>query len=397
MQIGIDATCWSNKRGYGRFTRDLLKALVAVDQDNDILFFVDKDTASLNDFPAGVKIVVAPTSVAPTEAASASGRRSIRDLWAMSRQVMKHDLDLFFFPAVYSYFPILNRTKIVVTIHDMIADHHPDKIFPNKKLMFFWKLKQNLAVRQADLILTVSEYSKRQIIDYFKFPESFIETISEAANPNFGVLPQNGKMAQVLNRFQLNHRERFLLYVGGISPHKNLKVLVDAYDQLIKDLAFSDVKLVLVGDYKSDSFYSAYASLKSHIEQLCLDERVIFTGFISDEVLAYLYNAASLLVLPSLEEGFGLPAIEAMACGTPVVSSNKGSLPEILGQAGHFFDPFRPESICNILQDVLSNDTVRNEMRRFGLLRSKQFTWQAVARKTLSIFDSLVDKKANHE
>ena len=116
MQIGVDACCWSNKRGFGRLTRELLKALIAIDQKNDYWFFVDSDNASINEFPKGVNVAAASTLVSPMEAASASGRRSLRDLWAMSRQVMKHDLDLFFFPTVYSYFPIFNRTKIVLTI-----------------------------------------------------------------------------------------------------------------------------------------------------------------------------------------------------------------------------------------------------------------------------------------
>jgi glycosyltransferase involved in cell wall biosynthesis len=391
MRIGIDACCWANKRGYGRFTRELLKALLDVDQKNEYLFFVDKDTASESKFPDGVSTVVVPTFVPPTEAASASGRRSLRDLWAFSRQVMKHPVDLFFFPSVYSYFPILNRTRIIVTIHDMIADHHPELTFPNKKLKFFWKLKQNAAVLQAHQILTVSEYSKRQIVDYFNLAESRVAVISEAAHPVFTALSPNGEMENILRRCQLNRGERFLLYVGGISPHKNLRTLVDAYHQLNTDTMFSDVKLVLVGDYKDDPFYSDYPFLKRRIEQLHLGEKIVFTGYIEDKELAYLYNAAALLVFPSFEEGFGLPAIEAMSCGTPIVASDRGSLPEILGEAGHFFDPYRSESICQTLQEVLGNEALRSEMSRRGLLRSQQFTWEAIARKTVSIFNSLVE------
>ena len=392
MRIGVDACCWSNRRGFGRFTRELLSTLIVIDQKNDYLFFIDKDTALFAEFPDGADIVVTPIFVPPTQAASASGHRSLRDLWALSRQAMKYDLDLFFFPAVYSYFPILNRTKIVVTIHDMIADHHPDLVFPNKKLKLFWKLKQNLAIWQADLILTVSEYSKRQIIEYLNIPESRVRVVSEAARPTFAVLPRSEEMTQLLSRYKLDLGERFLLYVGGISPHKNLKALVDAYHQLTMDSIFSGVKLVLVGDYESDSFYSDYPSLKSHIEQLRLDKKIIFTGFIEDSDLVYLYNAASLLVLPSIEEGFGLPAIEAMACGTPVISSERGSLPEIIGKAGRFFDPYRPETILSTLRDVLENDALRNDMRQCGLIRAREFTWEEVARKIVSIFTNLAEK-----
>ena len=390
MRIGVDACCWSNRRGFGRFTRELLEAMLAIDKKNEYLFFIDKDTAAGDRMPEKVRTIVAPTLVSPTEAASAEGRRSLRDLWALSRQVMKHPLDLFFFPAVYSYFPIFNRTKIVVTIHDVIADHHPDLVFPNRKLKLFWKLKQNMAIRQADLILTVSENARQQIVEYFKIPESRVRAISEAARAVFAVLPQDEEMATVLRRYQLDSRKRFLLYVGGISPHKNLQALVAAFHQLISDSRFADVRLMLVGDYKNDSFFSAYSSLKNYIDQLHLGERVIFTGFIADMDLACLYNSATLLVLPSLEEGFGLPAIEAMACGTPVVSSDRGSLPEVLGEAGQFFDPLDTKMMADALRRVLSDDDLRQEMRAAGLVRARQFTWNKAAKDTLAIFDEVL-------
>ena len=198
-------------------------------------------------------------------------------------------------------------------------------------------------------------------------------------------------MDQVLRRFRLDDDTRFLLYVGGISPHKNLKTLVSAYHQLVCDDRFSDVRLVLVGDYQNDSFYSDYPSLKQHIDQLQLGERVVFTGYIEDQDLAYLYNAASLLVMPSLEEGFGLPAIEAMACGTAVAASNKGSLPEIVGKAGRFFEPTNVRAIRDVLGQVLCDDFMRKEMRETGLTRARQFMWDRAAKDALGIFDQLVN------
>ena len=393
MRIGIDACCWSNRRGFGRFTRELLSALITIDQKNEYLFFVDKDTASSYKFPDKMNIVVAPTLVAPTQAASASGRRSLRDLWALSRSVMKHDLDLFFFPAVYSYFPILNRTKIIVTVHDLIADRHPDTVFPNKKLMLFWKLKQWMAVRQADLILTVSEYSKRHITQYLKIPDSRVKVIPEAPGDIFTKLSHNTEMMQVLHLYGLNPDDRFLLYVGGISPHKNLGFLVEAFYRLTSGLSFSDVKLVLVGDYKEDSFYSDYPALKRRIQHLNLQGRIILTGFVDDADLVYLYNAACLLVLPSLEEGFGLPVIEAMACGTPVIASDRGSLPEILGGAGRLFDPEQLDALHEQLKEVLGNPSIRDKMRESGLIRQKEFSWDRAAEMMLNVFSELIEKR----
>lgn len=386
MQIGVDASCWSNKRGFGRFTRELLEALVAEDTQNEYLFFIDRKTAETDEFPAQVKKIVANTEFSPTQAASAESSRSAKDLWAMSREVLKHKIDIFFSPAVYSYFPIFNRTKIIVTLHDVIADHHPELIFPNKKSHLFWRLKQNIAIRQANLILTVSENAKEQIIEYFKLPESRLRVITEAARAVFTVLPNDERMNETLQHHNLKADEKFLLYVGGISPHKNLNTLINAFQRL------DDSKLILVGDYKDDPFFSAYPALKKQVEELGLTEKVIFAGFVEDIDLAYLYNAATLVVLPSLEEGFGLPAVEAMACGTPVAASNRGSLPEVLGEAGVFFEPLDVENMANVIKQVLSDDARREEMKQIGLDRSKQFMWKKAATDLLAIFNELANK-----
>ncbi|CAN5643564.1 glycosyltransferase family 1 protein [soil metagenome] len=392
MRIGVDACCWGNRRGFGRFTRELLEAVLANDTTNEYLFFIDSENAETDEIPANAKKIVAQIDVSPMEAASSSGRRSAKDLWAMSREVLRHKIDLFFFPAVYSYYPIFNRTKIIVTLHDVIADHHPELIFPNSRLKMFWKLKQNMAIWQAHLILTVSEYSKREIIEYFKLPESKVRVISEAARSVFGVLPPSDAMTETLARHNLQPDEKFLLYVGGISPHKNLNTLVDAFDKIAADSDFSNVKLVLVGDYKDDPFFSAYPALKKQVDELNLADKVIFTGFIEDLELAYLYNAAILVVLPSLEEGFGLPAVEAMACGTPVAASNRGSLPEVLGAAGRFFDPTNTQNMAEMVRQVLGDDALRSEMSQNGLARAQEFLWNKAAKDTLVIFDELVKK-----
>jgi glycosyltransferase involved in cell wall biosynthesis len=395
MKIGIDATCWGNKRGFGRFTRELLEAVLEIDSANEYLFFIDGDTADSETIPARVQKIVVQTKVSPIQAASAESSRSLKDLWAMSREVWRHKLDVFFSPAVYSYFPVFNRTKIIVTLHDVIADHHPELIFPNAKSKFFWKLKQAVAIRQADLIATVSEYSKLQIIEYFKLPESRLRVISEGARPIFKVLPASAETNKTLARYNLKPDEKFLLYVGGISPHKNLATLVTAFEQISKEQP--EVKLVLVGDYKDDPFFSAYPSLKKQVGELKLEDKVIFTGFISDEDLAQLYNTAQLLVFPSLEEGFGLPAIEAMSCGTPVAASNCSSLPEVLGEAGQFFDPRNAENMAEMIGQILRDESLRASMRQKGLARAEQFMWKKAAQDTLAIFNELVEKKSKIE
>jgi len=386
MRIGVDACCWANRRGFGRFTRELLGALVQIDHANEYLFFVDRQSAAEEIYPEGVQLIVAQTGIAPTAAASAYSRRSFLDLWALSRQVFKQHLDLFFFPAVYSYFPILNRCKVIVTFHDMIADHHPERVFPNTKGMVFWKLKQHLALTQAHTVLTVSENSKAEILKYYGLPSQRVRVIPEASSAIFEAGATEKEVKATLTRYQLETGSLLLLYVGGLSPHKNLRVLLQAYRKLRQESRFGEVKLLLVGDYENDSFYSEYPALREYVEQHDLQNEVIFAGYVEDRELVHLYHAASVLVFPSLEEGFGLPAIEAMACGTPVVAADRGSLPEVLGEAGRFFDPSHPETLLQQLREVLSNSELRGEMADSGLARSRGFTWKIAAEKTLAIF-----------
>jgi glycosyltransferase involved in cell wall biosynthesis len=393
MKIGIDATCWGNKRGFGRFTRELLEALLEVDETNEYLFFIDSDTNESETIPSRVAKIVVNTDVSPMQAASAESRRSIKDLWAMSRVVFRHKIDVFFFPAVYSYFPVFNRTKIIVTIHDVIADHNPELIFPNAKSKFFWKLKQNIAICQADLIATVSEYSKKQIIEYFDLPQSRMRVISEGARPIFKVEAADQERKETLAKFKLDSSKDFLLSVGGISPHKNLGTLVTAFKRICETR--ENIKLVLVGDYKDDPFFSAYPSLTKQIAELNLQDKIIFTGYISDEELVDLYNEAALLVFPSFEEGFGLPAIEAMSCGTPVAASNCSSLPEVLGDAGRFFDPRNVDNMADVIGQVLGDAEMRKTMRKSGLARAEQFKWKKAANETLAIFNELVAQTNN--
>jgi len=394
VRIGIDATCWGNRRGYGRFTRELLDALVRLDQTNKYIFFADSETVAGNDLPESVDTVVVQTRVSPAKAAAAAGNRSLGDIWSMTRSVLRHKVDVFFFPTMYSYFPVLNRVKVVVTLHDMIADNYPELTFSNSRSRYFWGLKQRLAISQASLIATVSEYSKSQIVEQFNLPTSRLRVISEAAQPIFRVTEPGRKRTEVLERYGLGSEGKFLLYVGGISPHKNLSILIDAFHKIRS--TSPDVKLVLVGDYKDDPFLSAYPALRSQVNDLDLAGSVIFTGFVPDVDLVEMYNAATLLVLPSLDEGFGLPAVEGMACGTPVASSDRGSLPEVLGDAGEFFDPLNVSEISSVVGSLLADREKRGRLSERGLERSQLFRWERSATETLSIFNELGGNGVNH-
>jgi glycosyltransferase involved in cell wall biosynthesis len=181
---------------------------------------------------------------------------------------------------------------------------------------------------------------------------------------------------------------RFILYVGGIAPHKNLAALVTAFDRLLADGRHDDVRLVLVGDYENDVFLIDDA-IRERMNDPEFRKRVKFTGYIPDADLNALYNAATVFVLPSFCEGFGLPALEAMSCGTVVIGSDTTSIPEVVGEAGLFFDPNDAAALAEHLAAVLDDVALREELQRRSLQRAAMFSWQRSAEDTLRVLNSL--------
>jgi glycosyltransferase involved in cell wall biosynthesis len=386
LQIGIDGGCWLNQRGYGRYTRNLLSTLAQRDNGDHYFLFVDPETAAAPDLPASFDKVVVPTRRPAAQAASASGRRDLLDLWRAGWMVARYPLDLFFFPSVYTFFPLLRPVRAVVAIHDVIAEHHPKLVFARRRFATFWRLKLAIALRQARLILTVSDHARDGIRNYFRVPDERVRVILEAPDPIFRPVASPRDPADLFPACSLHRGSRYLLYVGGLSPHKNLHVLVEAYRRLIAGGEFEGLHLLLVGDTSGDVFYSAYESLRAAVARHGLEDRVCFTGFVPDNVLVDLYNRADLLVLPSVEEGFGLPAFEAAACGTPVVVSEVGPAAALLGPAAWTFSPHDGESLTGGLRMLLRDPARRCAMGAEGLRRAATLTWERAAAQLHDLF-----------
>jgi glycosyltransferase involved in cell wall biosynthesis len=389
MRIGIDACCWSNRRGFGRFTRELVTHMVAEFPGHEFILTTDRQTAEGYQFPDRARLEVVDTRVQPTQAAAADSARSPADLWKMSRAVTRQSLDVFFFPAVYSFYPLLRRIPTAVTLHDAIAESHPELIFPSLKSRLFWNLKVRLALHQADRVLTVSESARSQIAAVFHYPASAIHVITEGPKPLFRVRSDLETTRVVLDQYDIPNGVPLILYVGGISPHKNLQGLLWALAR-VRRRSQTPWHLVLVGDHTNDSFYGCYGELVALCRQLEMGQQVTFTGFVPDEELMILYNAATMLVLPSLNEGFGLPVVEAMACGLPVAASRRGSLPEILGSAGVLFDPENDEEMASMLVRLLEDAGLRERLRGEGLRRAESFSWKAAAAEAVHLFEDMV-------
>jgi glycosyltransferase involved in cell wall biosynthesis len=391
MRIGIDGSCLSNRRGFGRFTRQLLGALSQHSTEHEFTVFVDRPSADTVSIPDRFERVIVPVREAPSRAARAQGSRRLLDMIAMGLAVAQRGVDLMYFPATYSFFPVWNVGKLVVTMHDTLPLSHPELVFPSRKGQLAWRIKETTAVRMADRIVTVSHASRRDIAAWSGLPERRIHVITEGPEAGFGPRAIGPEARRVLGQFGIPIDGRFFLYVGGLSPHKNLLRLVDAFAEAAPD----DVRLVLVGDV-NDVFHTHVPQIRAAITRHGLEERVILAGFVPDEDLVYLYSFAYALILPSLLEGFGLPAVEAMACGTPVVSSRAGSLPEVVGDAGVYFEATDVASIAGAIRTILGAPSHRDALAKLALERSALFTWEESARRLVACFDELGSGNVKH-
>ena len=274
----------------------------------------------------------------------------------------------------------LRGVPTLLTVHDLIFRRFPQY---HKRLNYWYlNLAMPLYVRRADAIIAISECTRRDLIAAYGVPSEKVTVVYEAAAPHFAP-PSVDEVARVRLRYGLP--ERFLLTVGTLEPRKNLSRLLMAFEALVRQELVDAWAIVGRPGWLNDDFY---ARLKASPWR----EKVILPGFVPDEDLPAVYAAATVLVLPSLYEGFGLPVLEAMACGAPVACSRTSSLPELGGDAARYFDPSDVEAMTATLEEVLSDDALRDEMRRQGLLQAARFSWKRAARETRALYDWLIER-----
>ena len=382
MYIGIDASCWWNRRGFGRFTRGLLPAMFAASRGHRYCLFVDQPPES-EMIHRDVRVVEVKTARPVTKSATADSHRSLRDICSFSRAVAGEPLDLMFFPAVYSWFPVRRHLPMVVTLHDAIAEHLPGLIFASWKGRLLWSLKMRLACWRAAGIITVSNAAKREIVDYIGLDTDRIDVICEGVDPLFHPVTASERRAAARQRAGIPADGRLLLYVSGIAPHKNLANLLAGFAEIAPRVP--DLKLAVVGDPGGDGFHSNYQDIVRYADShASLSGRVHFTGFVNDNDLAALYSDALALVLPSFSEGFGLPALEALTCGTPVLAGRAGAVAEVIGTAGLTFDPHSPHEIGQQICRLANDPTTLLNLRHKAIERAREYTWSKAADLTLT-------------
>jgi glycosyltransferase involved in cell wall biosynthesis len=272
----------------------------------------------------------------------------------------------------------LRGVKTVLTVHDLIY-----KLFPeHHKRLNYWYLNHAMPIftARADAIIAISQATKRDLMSHYGLPGEKIHVIYEAAAPHFRPAPADS-IADVRRRYGLP--EKFLLVVGTIEPRKNYPRLLEAMAAIRKD--HPDLCLVVAG-----SKGWLYEPFFQKIEALGADSWVKLTGYVADEDLPALYSAARALVMPSVYEGFGLPILEAMACGTPVISSQAASLPELGGEAARYFDPHQVESISECLCQTLGPGGDLAAMTAAGLVQVAQFSWERAAQETWALYQNLL-------
>ena len=390
MRIAVDAATWANGRGYGRFTREILGAAARLDSHHR--FVLVGDAGSLPAAADAFDVVHAAVEVPPATAASANGYRSARDLAVMSRALASAAADCIFFPTVYTYVPVMTRIPVVVGIHDVIPERLPDDVFPTARSRWLWTIKVRAALFQAARVMTVSRHARAGILELLGVHPSRIRIVPEAPaaifRPDADVAPGVAALVAAGQRGDA----RLLLYVGGVAPHKNLEALVRCVKTIAGRPAFADVILVIAGDYEGDVFHSAYPRLRAQLED-GREPRVVFTGRLDDQAIAGLMRLAQALVLPSFDEGFGLPGIEAAACGTAVVATRNSALPDVLGDAALYVDPRDEPALQAALERVLGDAALRAAMGARGSERARLCTWDAAARSLLDLFEELEPKR----
>lgn len=373
IHVGVDATSWFNNRGFGRFTRELLTALAKRNTGFRYTLLMDRPGDAT--VPEGVEVRTATAGSTLDESAVGSTSRSPGYLWAMSRIARAERFDLFFFPSVYSYFPMLARVPCVVCYHDTTAERLPELLFPTRRNRLLWNAKTALARFQTTRAMTVSQSSADDVEQILGIPGERIDVITEAANAEFRAIDDPSVAAAARERCGVPEGAALFTYVGGMNPHKNLLGLLAAMRRVVQERP--DAHLAIVGDTSGKGFWDDVPGLQRFIaDHPPLGEHVHFTGYLSDEELTQLLNGTSALVFPSLWEGFGLPAVEAMSCGVPVLASDLSSLPEVIGDAGLFFDPRDTASISECLLEFLNTAGLRERLAQAALGRVGMFTWE---------------------
>lgn len=357
-------------RGIGRFVTALGSRLPDKMPEYDFYYFFD-DRYPLPKFQLPSQVELVPSG----NAVVSINRLELIQTQIFIRRTLKKikpDLTLFFFLED----GILFWPGSVMFIYDLIPDLFSHLYGTNKSTIRNIKhfLTKKIG-RQADMILTISENTKKDIIEIWGVDEDKISVVYAGADTNHFSPRGPDEIELARQRYKLP--DKYFFYIGGIDPRKNVESLIRAFSLLC--LEFNEIGLVIGGNLESQKEYPA---LRRLIETLGLSERIIMAGYISDEDLPTVYSGAGAFVFPTLYEGFGLPALESLACGTPVITSRTSSIPEVLGELAFYCNASDPENLAGQMKESIINENRRDKLRSMGLVRARTFSWEKVASST---------------
>ena len=358
MLIGIDARILINKRtGVGRYTYQLIKALSEVDRENRYIIFHNSelDLSFKKENFTNFRFPVPLYNFYKEQ------------LW-LTYHADKLGLDLLHGPMHYP--PMVGHCRTVYTIHDLNPDNFPD-MFQDKSMVGYFRKWRRLVSRWTDRIITPSHHAKETVLQQMGTGQDKVDVTHLGCDD----VSSGDRVPSFLNGFD------YILYVGHQQRWKNIERLIKVYASLVEEGKATE-KLVMAGE--KGWFYFDLVEL---VRKLKVEDKIIFTGYVSDEELAHLYRNTRLFVFPSLMEGFGLPVLEAMSYGAPVVSSKATSLAEVVGEAGLLFDPTDEGEMKESLHRALRDEGLRKELVKKGLERSKNFTWKKTARETIGVYE----------
>jgi glycosyltransferase involved in cell wall biosynthesis len=365
--------------GLGRYAYELLSALLQFDRDNEYLGFYNQVGAGEHVDP--------PLDRLPSHSIGLPAKP-----WRMSvllAQLAHVPLDPWLpvcdlFHATDHLLPPLRRAGSVFTIHDLIFLHFPEYHLPLNR----WYLSLMLPrfLRRADALIAVSENTKRDVVKLMQIPPDKITVIYEGVSPAYRPLDDSAALESVRAKYQLP--APYILYFATLEPRKNLLTLLDAYHALLaREQA---IPPLVVAGRKGWLYQPMFA----RVRELGLEDRVHFTDWVDEQDAPVIMNAASVFVYPSLYEGFGLPPLEAMACGTPVICSNASSLPEVVGDGGLLFEPHDVGALANAIARVLADGELRTHLRARGIEQARKFSWERAARETLAVYQTVEKQRA---
>lgn len=370
MRIGIDARFFgSTGKGLGRYTRRLIENLEAIDNCNEYFIFLRKE--NFDEYQ--------PKNPRFQKVLADYRWYTFSEQINMPRILNKYKLDLVHFP--HFNVPLFYRKKFIITIHDLILIHFPTIRGTTLNPLFYWfkfaayKIVIRSAIKRAKKVIAVSNFTKRDILKHYRIGENKIALTYEACDIHQKDMPRDSSF--ILKKYGII--KPYIMYVGNAYPHKNLEALILAFGNFI---GYNDFQLVLVG--KEDYFYKRLRDFAVNKKI----ENVIFAGFVPDSELSAIYQKARLYVFASLYEGFGIPPLEAMAKGVPVVSSDHPCMKEVLGDSAYYFDAGQSENITRAIGILLNNQGLREELIKKGYEQIKKYSWERMAGETLNIYSN---------